>query len=254
MQKSIKACIIDIDGVLYEGKVAVPGAKETLAYLVQKRIPFVLLTNTTMRSRQGMSDKVFERVGVRVPAEQILTASSLTADYLRKQGSPPSFILLAENGMQEFTDIPYDDADPTYVAVGDLGRGFNFDVLNKAFRALWNGAELIAMQNEPYELGDNGPELNVGSWVALLERASGKQATVIAKPSKQAFLLALDHLGTQAEETAMIGDTIAVDIWGAQQVGLQTILVRTGKSDFASIHGIEPDLQLASIRDLPTVV
>jgi len=252
---NIKSFIIDIDGVLYEGKKPVPGADKAIDYLQQKKIPFVLLTNTTMKSPQGMAAKLKERVNINVLPKQILTASSLSADYIRKQGKPSCFVLVAKDGMKEFNDIPKNKVNPHYVIVGDLGLKFNYDVLNKAFRALWNGAELIAMQNEPYEIGDNGPALDVGAWVALLEKASGKKATVIAKPSEQAFLLALNKLKTKPEETAMIGDTLMVDIYGAKKAGLKTILVKTGRFVPEDLKKkIKADYVLPSFEALPKFI
>jgi HAD superfamily phosphatase (TIGR01668 family) len=45
------------------------------------------------------------------------------------------------------------------------------------------------------------------------------------KPSPAAFLLALEHLGSEPEKTMMVGDRVLTDIIGANQLGLVTILV-----------------------------
>lgn len=45
------------------------------------------------------------------------------------------------------------------------------------------------------------------------------------KPSPAAFRLALEYLKTEPERTMMVGDRILTDIIGANQVGIQTVLV-----------------------------
>jgi ribonucleotide monophosphatase NagD (HAD superfamily) len=50
----------------------------------------------------------------------------------------------------------------------------------------------------------------------------------------------------------MIGDDILTDVAGAQKLGMQGILVKTGKyrEDLAKSSGVEPDLVLDSLADL----
>jgi len=45
------------------------------------------------------------------------------------------------------------------------------------------------------------------------------------KPSRRAFLQALEMLGSQPRETAMIGDQVFTDVLGGNRLGLYTILV-----------------------------
>ncbi|HUU51982.1 MAG TPA: HAD-IA family hydrolase [Candidatus Heimdallarchaeota archaeon] len=45
------------------------------------------------------------------------------------------------------------------------------------------------------------------------------------KPSPAAFRLALEYLGSEPKKTMMVGDRVLTDIIGANQLGLQTVLV-----------------------------
>ncbi|MBT9152768.1 MAG: Phosphoglycolate phosphatase [Firmicutes bacterium] len=45
------------------------------------------------------------------------------------------------------------------------------------------------------------------------------------KPSRRAFLQALDLLGSRPEQAAMIGDQVFTDVLGGNRLGLYTILV-----------------------------
>jgi uncharacterized protein len=46
-----------------------------------------------------------------------------------------------------------------------------------------------------------------------------------SKPKKKAFMAALDILGTQKNETAVIGNGIITDLWGGNRLGMYTIFV-----------------------------
>lgn len=67
------------------------------------------------------------------------------------------------------------------------------------------------------------------------------------KPGQAIFRAALDALGVSASETAFVGDTPEADVLGAQQAGFATVVQVGGKR----AAGVEPDLQLASVAELP---
>ena len=78
------------------------------------------------------------------------------------------------------------------------------------------------------------------------------RAVVLGKPAKSFFEAALLALDATPSETVTIGDDIVGDVRGAQQAGLQGILVRTGKFLESDLAGqIQPDAVLDSIAQLP---
>ena len=68
-----------------------------------------------------------------------------------------------------------------------------------------------------------------GPFVAALEYASEKRAVVVGKPEESFFRIALEDMGLEASEVAMVGDDAEVDVAGAKKAGLSGIQVRTGK-------------------------
>ena len=92
----------------------------------------------------------------------------------------------------------------------------------------------------------------MASFVAALKCALGQRTVLLGKPSKSYFEVALLALGSTLSETVTIGDDIVGDVRGAQQAGLQGILVRTGKFLETDLAGqIQPDAVLDSIAQLP---
>jgi HAD superfamily hydrolase (TIGR01458 family) len=143
------------------------------------------------------------------------------------------------------------DDHPDYVLVGDLGEDFTYARLNPAFRHLMDGAELLALQKNRYWQTDVGLSLDAGPFVAALEFASGKKASVVGKPEREFFRLALEDIGLEAGQVAMVGDDAEADVAGAKRAGLVGIQVRTGK--WRADAG-EADLVIDSVADLPRVM
>ena len=93
--------------------------------------------------------------------------------------------------------------------------------------------------------------MDAGPFVAALEYASGRRASVVGKPERDFFRVALEDLGLAADEVAMVGDDVEADVVGAKRAGLVGIQVRTGK--WRADAG-EADLVVDSIADLPRVI
>ena len=244
--------LIDLDGVIYNDSQVIPGALDTIRFLQDKNIPFRFLTNTTMKCRQSIQSKLMN-LNIIVEKEQIFSAAYAAAEFIRRQKKQRCFLLLTEDAQKDYQGLAADSGDVDYVVVGDLADQYTFQVLNKAFNYLLQGARLIALQKNRFWLSDQGYTLDAGAFVALLEYAANCQAQVIGKPSVQFFEGALHDLHLSAGQVMMIGDDLETDIDGAANLGIRTCLVQTGKfrkEDFdRSI--VKPDYILPSIAFLP---
>ena len=140
--------------------------------------------------------------------------------------------------------------------VGDLGNRWDYDVLNRAFSRLMDGADLIALQKNRYWETSEGLSLDAGPFVSALEYATGREAEVVGKPAPAFFELALGELELSADRAAMVGDDVEADVGGAMDAGLAGILVRTGKyrEDLVRESGIEPTATVDSIADVPELI
>jgi HAD superfamily hydrolase (TIGR01450 family) len=163
--------------------------------------------------------------------------------------------MLEREGVDEFKDFTQDTENPEYIVIGDNRSCFDFDHLNKALRLIIKGARLIGMQSELIDSSMGELELNVGSWVGMLERASGVRATYIGKPNPYMFELAVKTMGLDKSEIIMVGDRVSTDVKGAQEFGIRSLLVKTGEFNQEDLDGgVKPDYILDSVRDLLTVL
>jgi HAD superfamily hydrolase (TIGR01458 family) len=160
-------------------------------------------------------------------------------------------LLLRDDARREFEGIPQADQRPDVVVVGDLAAGFDYGTMNRAFRAVLDGADLLALQKDRYWKVKNELVLDAGAYVAALEYATGREARLIGKPSPDFFRVAMEGMGVPAEKMAMVGDDIENDVGGAQASGLVGVLVQTGKyrKDLVERTGIEADLVVKNLGD-----
>ena len=233
----VKGFLIDLGGVVYQGDAPVPGSPEAISRLREAGIPFRFLTNTTSKPKSSILKKLLA-VGIPAESHDIFTPAAAARDYIVAQDLDPYYFISSQL-LEDFQGIPA-GAVPA-VIVGDAGDGFTYRNMNLAFRRIEAGAELIALANNRKFVDDEGEtSLDVGAYVAALEFASGRRATILGKPSAEFFHLAVDAMGLAAGETAMIGDDAEFDASAAVKAGLVGVLVRTGKWKPGAADGLDP--------------
>jgi HAD superfamily hydrolase (TIGR01458 family) len=165
-------------------------------------------------------------------------------------------LIMNDEVKEDFAQLDEVDEDAGAVIVGDLGSAFGYDVLNRAFRLVMDGAELVALQRNRYWLTPDGLSLDVGPFVAALEYASAREAHVVGKPAPAFFHMILQTARASAAQSAMVGDDVESDVGGAQQAGLAGILVRTGKyrENAVQASSIRPDATVDSVADVPALL
>ncbi len=254
---NIKGWLIDLDGTLYIGDTLLPGASEFIQRLRTEKRNFRFVSNTTVQSRRQIAEKLC-RLGIETSADQIFTASYAAAELLKTFAGAKCYLAVTKDLTEEFDGIEISDTNPDYIVLGDMGAEMDYELLNRIFRLVMNGSELIALQKNRFFRGVNGLQIDAGAFVAAIEYASEKQARVIGKPSRQFFNLAVHDLRVESGERwlsadiAMVGDDIESDIKGAMDAGLVGILVKTGKynDSYSEHYGIVPDWSFETIKDL----
>ncbi|MDH3450910.1 MAG: TIGR01458 family HAD-type hydrolase [Gammaproteobacteria bacterium] len=251
------AILLDLDGVLYQGECAVPGAAASIRWLQESGVPHLFVTNTTSRPRRSLVDKL-AGFDIDVTADAILTPPVAARQWLQDNVTGDIALFVPEATREEFAGLPLlseqAQAGAGAVVLGDLAEGWTFTTLNRAFRLLIAEPKppLVALGMTRYWQAPNGLQLDVAPFVVALEHAAGCSAHILGKPSAEFFVAALRKLGTRATDTVMVGDDIRGDVDAAQQAGLPGILVRTGKFRPSDLQlGILPHATLDSIAALP---
>ena len=272
----IRALLLDLDGVIILKAEPVRGSVEAMRVLEERRIPYRIVTNTSLVSRASLS-RWAAKLGNKVPPERFQSALSASAAYAAKAfPGQPLYVLASADARTEFDGqhlLSHDEAGApgahaAAVIVGDSPEELTHENLNRAFRLVRGGADLIGMHRNPWWLTPEGPTIDSGAYVTALEFAAGVTARIIGKPAPAFFSLAIDGLRADVEgrggsrlrraDIAMVGDDIRSDVRAAQRAGLRGIFVLSGKHGTADIEiaakergGRTPD---AVANDLAAVV
>ncbi|WP_158279863.1 TIGR01458 family HAD-type hydrolase [Coraliomargarita sinensis] len=251
----IKGVLLDLSGTLYSGSDRIEGTRRCLAELERRAIPYRFLTNTTTQSRARIVQKLAS-LGVVTKEEWILTPMAAACERFRADGFASAALFVAEEAKEDFSEIPEDRAHPDVVILGDLGREFDYDTLNQAFRLIADGAAFYALaRNRCFESGGE-LFLDMGPFVEALAYASRKEPVCLGKPSKAFFENAVAELDVPAESVAVVGDDLESDVLGAMHNKLIGILVQTGKFNRDQLDQMEqkPDAVIESIAVLPELL
>lgn len=253
----MNALLLDLDGVFYQGNLPIPGGDRVVEWLRELDIPHHFVTNTTSRPRSALVEKL-AGLGIPLDRQALLTPAVAAADWLAGEQLGPVALFVPEATREEFAALtildPTDESGAGAVVIGDLGTGWDFQTLNRAFRLLMvePQPELVGLGMTRYWQAEDGLRLDTGAFVSALAYASGLDPVVFGKPAPAFFRAGVQSLGTDPSATVMIGDDIVSDVGGAIEAGLQGVLVRTGKFRPADLErGIEPTAVLDSIADLP---
>jgi HAD superfamily hydrolase (TIGR01458 family) len=242
--------LIDFDGVLRLGSKSAQDAGKFLKYLVDKKIPSHIISNSTLMT----SDEVIKflsdnDIDFGIPA---MTAADAALYYVKEHFIKVS-VYCVDSIRKNFLEF-IDDENPEAVIIGDNGDKWNADMMNEIFRKVQAGAQLIAMHKTRYWAPRNGElVLDAGSYIKAIEYGADREATLIGKPSPIYFGTALSLLGFSIDdEFFMIGDDLESDIAGAQKFGGKGVLIYTGKTKYPIENEakLKPDLEINNLTEM----
>ena len=253
IHSKVKAFLIDLDGVLYVGSHPIPGVRECLERMDDLGYRYRFVSNSTRRCRESVAERL-AGLGYDIPARLIFTPPLAAIEHMKRMGKKNCYLLSTIDVQRDFlrADMSIVDNEADYVIVGDAAEGFTYVRLNSALGLILDGADILALEMDRYWKQPGGLSLSAGPFVAALEYATGKKAELMGKPSRQFFQMALDDLGLEPVDVAMVGDDIHSDVLGAQEMGMQGILVKTGKyrAYVAKLSGAKPDMVCQSLASL----
>jgi len=245
--KKIKPVLIDFDGVIKIGNELASEAYSFFKYLSKNNIPFCILSNSTLRTSELVSEFLLKKnIVYEIP---ILTAFDATLEFVKKNYTKVK-VYCRDNLIKHFNEL-LDDNNPQAVVIGDIGNKWSYETLNEMFRYVLNGADIVAMHKNKFWKPDDEIILDVGAFVTAIEFASGKEAFVIGKPSKIYFNTALEKLGFNLNnDFIMIGDDLENDVIASQKIGGTGILILTGKTKLSDIKDLKPDFIANSLNEV----
>jgi HAD superfamily hydrolase (TIGR01450 family) len=237
--------LVDLDGVVWIGRELVPGSAEALRKLLEDEKGICFVTNNPGKPAAEYARRLRE-AGIEIGDDRVVTAGEATARLAAENagtgatafviGAPAFHETLAAAGLELVEGDAGHEAD---VVIVSGHRGFDYEQLLTATRALQRGAALFATSHDPTMPFPGGPVPGTGAVLAAVETASGATAEIGGKPEPHLFELARERIGA-AERVAMVGDRVSSDIEGGRRAGLETILVLSGATSREQAEGAVP--------------
>ncbi len=145
-----KGVIFDIDGTLALDSKAISDAIPTISQLREKYLQLRFVTNTTGSSPQQLSSKL-SQLGFDIAPEEIQTSATACKHYLSTELSGQSgYFAIPDVTRSMLTGFEYNEINPDFVVIGDLDEGFDYQLLNKLFNYIRDGAKLVAFHRNPF--------------------------------------------------------------------------------------------------------
>ncbi len=252
-QREIRSWLMDMDGVLVREEHPIPGAAEFLAWLRERELPFLVLTNNSIYTRRDLTARLAAS-GLDVPEESIWTSALATADFLQSQRPGGSAFTIGEAGLTtalHAVGYTLTEREPDYVVLGET-RTYSFERIAQAIRLIANGARFIATNPDVTGPTPDGPLPATGSVAALISKATGVEPYFVGKPNPLMMRSALNAIDAHSETTAMVGDRMDTDVVSGLEAGMFTVLVLTGSTQRAEAEAFpyRPSLIVEGIGDL----
>ena len=229
------AVLFDLDGVLYIGTEAVPGAVEAVASLHDQGIRTCFVTNNAARPPATVADHL-RSIGIAANVADVTTSAMAGARVLAERFPPASPVLavggpgvslaLREVGLEPVTRA---EDDPVAVMQG-FGPDVGWRELVEVGLAVRRGAWWLATNSDITIPTSRGPAPGNGSLVQAVVAAAGRGPDFVAgKPESALLREAIERCG--AHQPLMVGDRLDTDIAGGNRLGIPTLLVLTGVTD-----------------------
>lgn len=246
LAESYDSLLCDLDGVVYTGHCAVPGAVAALSRAVDAGLSLGYVTNNASRSPEQVAAHLRE-LGAPAAPRQVFGSAQVGAELLSDQLPVGAGVLVvgsealaAEVSTRGFRTLTSAEAhlEPVQAVI----QGFDPDVgwadLAEASFAVRSGALWIATNTDLTIPVARGIAPGNGSFVAAVAQATGAVPLVAGKPQPMLFRLAADRLG--ARRPLVLGDRLDTDIRGGRSAGLASALVLTGIDDAWTALAADP--------------
>jgi len=223
--------LLDLDGVVYIGQAAVPGAAEALDRLRAAGVRAAFVTNNASRPPHTVGEHLRE-LGVHAEDDDVVTSAQAAAALLARR-LPTGSAVLVVGGEGLYRALEAVDLKP--VASVDEGpvavvQGFSPDVgwrlLAEGTRAVRAGLPWIATNTDLTVPTPFGPAPGNGTLVAAVATATGAVPEVAGKPQPTLFHEAVQRYG--ARRPLVVGDRLDTDLEGARAAGIDGLVVLTG--------------------------
>lgn len=227
--------LLDIDGTIALDNTLIDGTMDFINQVNRIKGKYIFITNNSTKS---ISDYIvkFTKLGIRVDETNFLTASSVTASYLKEHYTKELlFVVGTKSFIKELKSyglfITEEEKEDIKAAI----VGFDDEL---TYQKIYSICHLLQTRDIDY-IATN-PDLvcptafgfipDCGAICDFIEKAVKRIPTFIGKPNRLMVDLAIAQTGYTKEETLVVGDRLYTDIACGIQGEVETLVVFTGEA------------------------
>jgi arabinose operon protein AraL len=264
---TVDGFVFDLDGTVYLGDHALPGAVEAIAGLRERGKRVLFVSNKPLQPRTAYAEKL-TRLNIPTQADDVVTSAYVLGYHLSRHFPQLAYYVIGERALvdelrghglyildefadQDAKDVMHPDGVDAVIVAFD--RTLDYRKLNTAYQALLKGARFFATNADKTCPMPGGDIPDAGATIAALEHLTGRKLELLAgKPSGLIMEVALSRLGLPAQRCMMVGDRLETDIRMGQQAGMRTAVVLSGVSTRKDVARMErpPDFVLDTIGEI----
>jgi glycerol-1-phosphatase len=230
--------LLDLDGTVYVGGAAIPGAAEALRKAGATGMRLAYVTNNAFRTPAAIAELLVS-FGVQAIADDVVTSAQAAARMLADRLAPGAPVLVVggsglrmavrQRGLRPVSTA----ADHPQAVVQGYSPDVNYSMLAEGGLAVAAGALFVASNGDLTLPGRRGRQPGNGSLIQVIATATGVPPLVAGKPEPP-----LHHesvLRTGAKHPLVVGDRLDTDIEAGYRVSADSLLVLTGVTGPAEV-------------------
>ncbi len=252
------AILSDLDGVVYAGPHAIPGAVEALNRAQAEQVPVIYVTNNASRTVDRVAEHLQE-LGLKTGPEYVISSAQVAAELLGQQLSPGEAVqvtgsaALADCLRQVGLKPVRSTAEAPVALVQGFDPGLGWADLAEAAYTLADPAVIWVATNTDWTIPqERGIAPGNGTLVNAVAKASGRTPRIAGKPQAPIFTSAASRVGSS--KPLVLGDRLDTDILGGNRAGMASACVLTGVDTYETLLAAprqqRPKYVLASLADL----
>ncbi|MFF4618744.1 HAD-IIA family hydrolase [Nonomuraea jabiensis] len=223
--------LLDLDGVVYLGSHAVPGAPAALEEAQRRGVRLAYVTNNASRTPAAIATHLRE-LGAPASADDVVTSAQAAARLVAERVPPGSNVLIVggsglrlavrDRGLRPVSTA----AESPVAVVQGIAPGLSYGLLSEGALAVRQGALFVASNGDTTMPTGRGELPGNGAMVRVIAAATGVEPVYAGKPDPPLHRESMIRTG--ARRPLVVGDRLDTDIEGASNAGVESLLVLTG--------------------------
>lgn len=193
-------------------------------------------------------------MGIKAEPNHIFTSSMAAAKYIKQKKKDARCYVIGEEGLidaiqqEGMTVVNDENCD---VVVFGIDREITYEKYAIACLAIRQGATFISTNSDNSIPTERGLLPGNGALTSVITVSTGQEPIFIGKPEPIIMTEALRTLGTNDQDTLMVGDNYNTDIQAGINRGVDTLMVFTGVTPYDAYPSlpIKPTHHVLNLRD-----